>query len=186
MSPCPSESAAKPRRAASDGLLEGLSGDQRQQEVARMVASLQIIGETDGKKPSKCSGLRGESPSGKGGRIALQHSESVQTRHVVLGTLPCVSESGCKIGEKCRFRHAEVDGQPIEKSKNGGVRGSVSLLKVSIQLGCSSRLPPEQICFAEKGENWDQITLLQGHVAPHQNSGKNGSIARSYSKVRAS
>ena len=97
---------------------------------------------------------------------------------------PVCLNRDAKIGEKCRFRHAEVDGQPTEKSKNGGVRGSVSLLKVSIQLGCFSRLPPEQICHAEKVENWDQITLLQKHVAPHENSGKNGSIARSYSKVR--
>ena len=41
--------------------------------------------------------------------------------------------------EKCRFRHAEVDGQPSKKSKKSGVQGSVALLKESKQLGCVSQ-----------------------------------------------
>ena len=46
------------------------------------------------------------------------------------------TESGCKHGEKCRFRHAEVHRQPGKKSKKSGVKGSVALLKASFELGC--------------------------------------------------
>ena len=49
------------------------------------------------------------------------------------------SESGCKYGDKCRFRHTEVDGQPSTKSKKGGGKVSVALLKKSFQLGCVSQ-----------------------------------------------
>ena len=36
--------------------------------------------------------------------------------------LKCKSESECKFDEKCRFRHAEVDGRPSKKSKKSGVK----------------------------------------------------------------
>ena len=49
------------------------------------------------------------------------------------------SESGCTYGDKCRFRHVEADAQPSKKSKNSGVKGSVALLKESLQLGCVSQ-----------------------------------------------
>ena len=81
------------------------------------MASLQIIGETDGKKPSKCSGLRGESPSGKGGRIALQHSVSVQTRHVVLGTLPCVSNQDAKLEKNADSDTLRLMGNPLRSRR---------------------------------------------------------------------
>ena len=48
------------------------------------------------------------------------------------------SESGCKYGDKCRFRHVEADAQPSEKSKKSGVKGSVALLRESFRLGCVS------------------------------------------------
>ena len=37
------------------------------------------------------------------------------------------SESGCKCGDCCHFRHTEACGQPV-KSKNSGGKGSVALL----------------------------------------------------------
>ena len=112
---------------------------------------------TDGKKPFKGSGRRGESPSGKEGRVACRHFLRGKCTNPSCGhwhppvCLNYKSESGCTYGEKCRFRHEEVDGQPSEKSKKSGVK--------------------------------DQLPFW--HVAPHQNSGKKGSIARSYSMVRA-
>ena len=45
--------------------------------------------------------------------------------------------SGSKFGEKCVFRHSEVDCQPSKKPKKSGGKGSVALLKNSKQLGCS-------------------------------------------------
>ena len=48
----------------------------------------------DGKKPSKGSGLRGWSPSGKGGRIADRHFrwESVRTHHVIVGAITSLNQ----------------------------------------------------------------------------------------------
>ena len=37
------------------------------------------------------------------------------------------------------WRHTEVDGQPTQKSKTGGAKGSVAILKESIQLVCVSQ-----------------------------------------------
>ena len=70
--------------------------------------------QTDGRKPSKSSGLR-ESPSGTGGRIACRNfftgkcaNLSCNYWHPPL-CLNNKSESGCKYGGKCRFQHTEVD-----------------------------------------------------------------------------
>ena len=48
---------------------------------------------------------------------------------------------------------AEVDGKPSNKSKKSGVRGSVALLKESIQLGCVSQdYPPKKSILREVGK----------------------------------
>ena len=80
----------------------------------------------DGKIPSESTGRRGESPSRTRRRIPCRHclGESVRTRHVIVGTLPCLnykSESGCTFGE-CRSRHVGAARQPSKKSKKGGVK----------------------------------------------------------------
>ena len=49
------------------------------------------------------------------------------------------SETGCIYGNKCYFRHVEAEEKPSTKSKNGGVKQSVALLKESILLGCVSQ-----------------------------------------------
>ena len=48
-------------------------------------------------------------------------------------------EKGCVYGDKCRFRHVEAHVKPNKKSKKGGAKGSVAILKDSIQLGCVSQ-----------------------------------------------
>ena len=101
---------------------------------------------------------------------------SVRTRHVIIGTLSCVliyrSESRCTCGEKCRFRHAEVDWQPSKKSEKSGVKGSVALLKESIQLGCVSRFSSEKIYSTKRRKIGikSHRRILQGHVVPDKNS----------------
>ena len=45
------------------------------------------------------------------------------------------SESGCKFSDKCLFRHTEAHRQPSKMKEKCG-KGSVALLKESIQLGC--------------------------------------------------
>ena len=65
--------------------------------------------------------------------------ERVQNRRVICGTLPVdlnyKSVSGCKYGDNCHFRRIEADGQPNEESKKSGGKGSVALLKETVQLG---------------------------------------------------
>ena len=73
------------------------------------------------------------------------------------------SESGCAYGEKCRFRHAEADGQPSKKSKKSGVRGPVALLKESFQMGCVSQdSHPKNSILRKEGK-----LGLNHTVAPH-------------------
>ena len=66
--------------------------------------------------------------------------------------------------------------KPNKKSKKGGAKGSVAILKGSKQLGC---VPQDS--YPTKS-----ILRLQRHLAPSQNSGKKMSIARYYPKVCAS
>ena len=49
------------------------------------------------------------------------------------------SEKGCVHGVKCHVRHVEAEGKPSKRSKKGGAKGSVSILKESFQLSCVSQ-----------------------------------------------
>ena len=49
------------------------------------------------------------------------------------------SEKGCVRGDKCHFRHVEAEGKPHRRSRKGGAKGSVAILKESFQLGCVSQ-----------------------------------------------
>ena len=49
------------------------------------------------------------------------------------------SENRCIHGDKCHFRHVEAERKPSKKTKKGGVKRSVAILKESTQLGCVSR-----------------------------------------------
>ena len=60
------------------------------------------------------------------------------------------SEAGCKFGDHCLSRHTEADRQPSKKSKEGGGKGSVALLKESIQMGCVSK-----DCLGRKSILWE-------------------------------
>ena len=69
-------------------------------------------------------------------------SNSVEIRHVNSGILPCLnykSEKGSVYGDKCHFRHVEAEGKPRKRSKKGGAKGSVAMLKESTHLGCASQ-----------------------------------------------
>ena len=45
-------------------------------------------------------------------------------------------ESGCKFGDKCTFKHKEVENRPTKKPKKKGGKRSVGILKNSKQIGC--------------------------------------------------
>ena len=49
------------------------------------------------------------------------------------------SEKGCVRGDKCYFQHVEVEGKPNKKSKKGGSKGTVAILKEYTRLGCVSQ-----------------------------------------------
>ena len=89
------------------------------------------------------------------------------------------SETGCKFGNKCDFRHVEADKKPSRKSKKGGAKGPVALLKESTQLCCVSQDSFRQNLFYVKKENWTKShrQILQKHLAQNENSGRKGSIA---------
>ena len=42
-------------------------------------------------------------------------------------------------GRTCFFRHVEAEEKPNNRSKKGGAKGSVAILKESTQMGCVSQ-----------------------------------------------
>ena len=121
----------------------GIKCDQRQEGQSSSPAP-KAKAQIDGKIPSKGSGLRGESSSGKGGRIACRHflrrkctNPSCYYWHLWSVSITSLNQDANMA--KRRFRHAAVDGQPSKKSKKSGRKGSVASLKESLQLGCVSQ-----------------------------------------------
>ena len=142
--------------------------DQRQEGKSSSPAP-NAQAQTDGKIHSKSSGRRGESLSGTRGRSPCRKFlwrtctyPSCNFWHPPV-CLNYKSESGCAYGEKCRFRHAEADGQPSKKSKKSGVRGPVALLKESFQMCCVSQdSHPKNSILRKEGK-----VGLNHTVAPH-------------------
>ena len=101
--------------------------------------------------PCKSGSPRGASPSGLKGRRPCKDflkgkcSEPTCDLWHPPVCLNYKSESGCKYGDRCHFRHTEVDGQQSKKSKKGWWKRSVALLKESRQLECVS-----QYCLQKK------------------------------------
>ena len=60
--------------------------------------------------------------------------------------LNCKSDKGCVHGDNGHFRHVDADGKPNQKSKKGGVKGSVAIVTEFYTLGlCISRFLSEKI-----------------------------------------
>ena len=98
--------------------------------------------QTDERKPSKGFGPRGESVSGRKGRKPCKKiikwkctDPSCDYWHPPV-CQNYMSETGCIYGDDCYFRHFEAEEKPSKKSKKGGAKGAVALLKESTQLGC--------------------------------------------------
>ena len=88
------------------------------------------------------------------------------------------SEKGCIYGDKCHFRHVEAKEKPSKKSKKGGARGSVALLKESTQVGYVSQGSyPRKSIPREPGRLRPKHArrILQRHLGPNKNSGETGS-----------
>ena len=97
-----------------------------------------------GRKTLKKSGNRDENSSDERGKIPCRYrycnNPSCSNWHPPVCQY-YLSETGCKFGNKCFFRRVEADEKPSKKSKEGGAKGSVALLKGSIQLNCVSQDP---------------------------------------------
>ena len=70
------------------------------------------------------------------------------------------SESRCKYGDRCPFRHTEAGGQPGKKSKKSGGEGSVASLKEKIQFCCVS----QYIAFRRKSVPQEIGNLGSNHA----------------------
>ena len=97
--------------------------------------------QTDRKIPSKSSGRRRESPSGRRGKIPCRYFLRSEVYEPVL---PCVSitslNQGAHMAKNADSNTLRLMGlQQSKKSKKSGVKGSVALVKESIQLGCVSQ-----------------------------------------------
>ena len=114
-------------------------------------------------------------------------------RHVDLGILPCVKTTSLRpdaeMEDNVPSGMLRLVKSPSKKSKKGGAKGSVAILKGSAQLGCVSQdshprksFPLEPVRLGSK----HAVKFLQEHLAPIKNSGTKGSIARNYPKVCAS
>ena len=78
---------------------------------------------------------------------------------------------------------------PLKKSKKSGGKRISCHTEVVHTIGlCVSRFSSEKVCSTDRRKIGikSRRHILQGHVAPHKDSWKKGSIARSYSKVRTS
>ena len=79
------------------------------------------------------------------------------------------SEKGCVHGDKCHFRHVEAEGKPNKKSKKGGAKGSVAILKESIKLGCVSQDSyPRKSILRESGKLGSKHTVKFSKGTWHQ------------------
>ena len=84
----------------------------------------------------------------------------------------------------------EAEGKPSQKVKKGGAKGSVAILKESVQFGCVSQDSyPRKSVLREQGRLGSKHTVKFSMGTWHQiflKKGKKGSIARNYPKVCAS
>ena len=79
------------------------------------------------------------------------------------------SETRCKFGNKCHFRHVEADEKPSRESKKVGAKGSVALLKDSFQLGCVCQDPhPRKSILREVGKLGSNHTVKFSTGTWHQ------------------
>ena len=126
-----------------------------------------------------------------GFRADISIVESVRTRHVTIGTFPSQLQVWIRIANMANNADSDtltlrLMGGPVKKVEDKWWEGSVALLKESFQLGCVSL---DYLPKVYSSDRWkigieSHRQILLGHMAPHKNWGKRGSIARNYSKVR--
>ena len=116
----------------------------------------------EGREKSSRTG-REESSSDKRSKIPCRYKNSKNPSCKFWNPPVCLNykfEKGCVHGDKCHFRHVEAEGKPNKKSKKGGAKRSVAILKESFPLGCVS-----QDSYPRKSIPREQGRILQWHLA---------------------
>ena len=116
------------------------SKGQRRKGRSSSLASHSKAKQTDGEeqKSSQGSGNKQENSKDKSEipcRLKFCQNPFCRFWHPSL-CLKYKSEKGCVHGDRCHFRHIVAEGKRNKKSKKGGARGSVAILKESLPLGC--------------------------------------------------
>ena len=88
-----------------------------------------------------------------------------------------ISETRCRYGRSCYFRHVELEEKPNKKSKKGGAKGSVAKLKNWHKRIAYLRILIRRSRFYGKDDNWEAVTRFKSHDAgivqkcePHERS----------------
>ena len=120
-------------------------------------------------KSSKASGNKEERSSDKRSEIPCRY-RSCQNPSCKLGHPPVCqdykSETGCRYGRKCFFRHVEAEEKPSKKSKKGGAKGSVWIIEGVSKIGlCISRKSIPR----EKGKLGSKHAVKSSKSTWHQN-----------------
>ena len=107
------------------------------------------------------------------GKLCEDHGHSYewvsgQKRHPPV-CLNYRSEQGCVHCDKGHFRPVEAEGEPSKKWKKGGAKGSVAILKQSVQLVCASQDSyPRRSIFREQGKLGSKHTVKFSKGTWHQ------------------
>ena len=118
--------------------------NQRQSSSPVTKAKAPKVQATEGKVPlERETGFRDE--------ISL--GESVRTRHIIIDTLPCVSITS-RNQDAHMAKNADSDTLTLMAEEKVCGKGSVALLKESIQLGCVSHDSHPTKSFLRKEDKW--------------------------------
>ena len=172
-----------------DKLVQGdLYGGQRRKGRSSAPAPNSKAKTDEGEeKSSKTSGNREESSSDKGNNIPCPYKNCTNPSCKFWHPPVCQnhkSETGCKYGRKCFFRHVDADEKPIKKSKKDGAKGSVALLKESALLGCVSQDSyPRKSVLGERGKFGSRRAVKSSNRTCHKTNLKERVIHEELSQI---
>ena len=113
---------------------------------------------------TKSSGRRGKSLEREAGfRDEISLGESVRTRRIIVDTLPCVSITS-RNQDVHVAKNADSDTLRLMAEEKVCGKGSVALLKESIQLGCVSHDSHPTKSILRKEEKWGSKHTVKSHA----------------------
>ena len=141
-----------------DRLAQGdlCGGQRRKGRSSSLAPSSRAKTDGEGEKPQKHQATKMKTLQTKGAKFRAVTKNCKSPSYSFWNPPVCQnykSETECKFGRTCFFRHVEAEEKPSKKSKKGGVIGSVALLKESRQLGCVSQDSyPRKSSLREEGK----------------------------------